>query len=73
MDHPAPGTQGGQVFRLGGQGLPATGAAAAGDLYVKARIVVPSHLSDEELRLYERLAELRRDNPREPAGEAREH
>ena len=68
-----PGTQGGQVFRLGGQGLPASGAAAAGDLYVKAGIVVPKHLSDEEHRLYERLAELRRDNPREPSSEARGH
>lgn len=65
------GTQGDQVFRLSGQGLPAAGSNAAGDLYVKARIVVPRNLSEEEHRLYERLAQLRPDSPRESSGEGR--
>ena len=62
-----PGTQGGQRFRLAGQGLPASGGNPAGDFYVTAQIVVPRNLSDEEKGLYERLAHLRQENPREAA------
>jgi len=55
-----PETQNGRVFRLSGQGLPAMRAGGkAGDLYAKAQVVLPTHLSDEERRLVERLAELR--------------
>jgi DnaJ-class molecular chaperone len=53
-------TQNGRVFRLSGQGLPAMRSGGkAGDLYAKAQVVLPTHLSDEERRLIERLAELR--------------
>ena len=54
-----PGTQNGQVFRLRGHGLPATGASGIpGDLYATVDIVVPRTPSDEERRHYEALAEI---------------
>ncbi|MHB2021269.1 MAG: DnaJ C-terminal domain-containing protein [Candidatus Xenobia bacterium] len=59
-----PGTQSGQKFRLGGQGLPAFGSRKAGDLYVQAKITVPKSLSAEERHLYEELAKLSHENPR---------
>jgi DnaJ-class molecular chaperone len=58
------GTQGGTKLRLSGQGLPAAGNHPAGDLYMRVRIHVPKNLSDEERQLYQRLAELRHENPR---------
>lgn len=39
------GTQPGRVFRLTGQGMPRFRADGHGDLYVKARIVLPTQLS----------------------------
>jgi DnaJ-class molecular chaperone len=54
-------TQNGRIFRLSGQGLPPLRAnAKPGDLYAKVQVVLPSHLSDEERALFERLAALRR-------------
>jgi curved DNA-binding protein len=41
------GTQTGRTFRLRGQGMPRLGGGGHGDLYAKARIVLPTHLSDE--------------------------
>lgn len=58
------GTSGGTTFRLGGQGFPAFGNHPAGDLYMKVQIVIPKNLSDEERQLYQRLSELRHENPR---------
>jgi curved DNA-binding protein len=53
-------TQNGRVFRLNGQGLPPMRAGGkAGDLYAKAQVVLPTHLSEEERQLVARLAELR--------------
>ncbi len=53
-------TQNGRVFRLNGQGLPAMRASGkAGDLFAKVQVVLPTHLSDEERGLVERLAALR--------------
>jgi DnaJ-class molecular chaperone len=53
-------TQNGRVFRLTGQGLPAMhGRGKAGDLYARVQVVLPTHLSAEERRLFQRLAELR--------------
>ena len=40
------GTQTGRTFRLTGQGMPRFKANGTGDLYVKARVVLPSKLSD---------------------------
>ncbi len=43
-----PGTQPGRTFRLAGQGMPRFKSTGFGDLYVKARVVLPSGLSDQE-------------------------
>jgi curved DNA-binding protein len=42
-----PGTQPGRTFRLSGQGMPRFKATGHGDLYVKAKVVLPTKLSDE--------------------------
>lgn len=41
------GTQNGKTFRLTGQGMPRLKSEAAGDLYVRVRVVLPTHLSHE--------------------------
>ena len=41
------GTQSGRTFRLTGQGMPRFHAAGNGDLYVKAKVVLPANLSEE--------------------------
>jgi curved DNA-binding protein len=52
------GTQPGRTFRLTGQGMPRFKGEGNGDLYVKARIVVPSHLTDEARSAAERFLDL---------------
>ncbi|MFN8593980.1 MAG: J domain-containing protein [Thermomicrobiales bacterium] len=56
-----PGTQSGRSFRLRGQGMPKLRGPKGerGDLMAKARIVVPTSLSDQERALYEELRTLR--------------
>ena len=41
------GTQPGRTVRLTGQGMPRMKGEGAGDLYVKVKVVLPTHLSDE--------------------------
>ena len=41
------GTQPGRTFRLAGQGMPRLGATGHGDLYARAKVVLPTGLSDE--------------------------
>ena len=41
------GTQPGRTFRLRGQGMPHFKAGGHGDLLVRAKVILPSHLSDE--------------------------
>lgn len=41
------GTQPGRTFRLSGQGMPRFKAAGFGDLYVKAKVVLPTQLTEE--------------------------
>jgi curved DNA-binding protein len=41
------GTQPGRTFRLTGQGMPRFKATGHGDLYARARVVLPTDLSDE--------------------------
>jgi molecular chaperone DnaJ len=53
-----PGTQSGQVFRLGGQGMPDPRRRGLGDLLVQVLIEVPKKLSKEEQTLLRELAEL---------------
>ncbi len=53
------GTQHGEVFaRLKGRGIPDPKGGEGGDLLVKARIKVPTKLSREQRKLYERLLEI---------------
>jgi molecular chaperone DnaJ len=53
-----PGTTGGQVFRLRGQGLPRLAGESPGDLYVTARLEVPSGLDARTHELVRELARL---------------
>jgi molecular chaperone DnaJ len=52
-----PETQSGRSFRLRGQGMPKLRSRGGerGDLMARARIVIPSHLTDRERDLYEQL------------------
>jgi len=52
-------TQNGRRIRLKGQGMPHLGSGDRGDLYAEISVVLPTHLSDEERSLFERLAQLR--------------
>ncbi len=54
-----PGTQNGQVFRLRGKGMPSLRTGEPGDLLVKVKVVLPTELTAEERRLFERLRDLR--------------
>ncbi|MBE1577725.1 DnaJ C-terminal domain-containing protein [Amycolatopsis roodepoortensis] len=58
-----PGTSTGRRLRLRGRGLPHP-RGAAGDLYAKACVVVPSELTDEEREQFERLAAVSAFDPR---------
>ncbi|WP_442481854.1 molecular chaperone DnaJ [Aeoliella sp. SH292] len=52
------GTQSGDVFRLGGRGMPDPRSHGLGDLLVQVTIEVPTKLSKEEQQLLRQLAEL---------------
>jgi len=69
MSVPA-GARAGQRLRLRGQGLNRR-RGARGDLYVRLKVVVPRHVTDEERRLYEELRRVSRLNPREEARRAK--
>ncbi len=53
----APGTPAGKTLRIRGKGMPTKGGRR-GDLRVRVRIVVPAKPTDEQRKLYQRLAEL---------------
>jgi DnaJ-class molecular chaperone len=51
------GTANGKSFRLRGQGMPHLGQPdKRGDLYAEVKVVLPTHLSDEQRRLFEAFA-----------------
>ncbi|MFC1967094.1 DnaJ C-terminal domain-containing protein [Chloroflexota bacterium] len=52
-------TQSGRVFKLAGQGMPHLGNTSQGDLFARANIILPSKLTEEEKKLFQRLDELR--------------
>jgi curved DNA-binding protein len=58
------GSQGGRKLRLKGRGIPAAGAAPAGDLYLLLEIVLPPADTPAAKALYERMARELRFNPR---------
>jgi molecular chaperone DnaJ len=51
------GTQSGRVFVLRGKGVPRLHGGGRGDLLVRASVVVPTDLSDEQRELLQKLAE----------------
>ena len=54
------GTQGGNTLRLKGKGMPVYGSSSQyGDLYVKTKIVIPSNLNEEEIKLFTELKDLK--------------
>jgi molecular chaperone DnaJ len=55
-----PLTQNGRNFRLGGLGMPRLGGSGKGDLYARAKVVIPSELSTEERELFEKLRALQK-------------
>ena len=52
-----PLTQNGRTIRLSGLGMPRLGGKGAGGLLVKARIVIPEEVTEEQKQLYQRLRE----------------
>ena len=52
------GTQPGRTFRLTGQGMPRFRATGHGDLYVKAKVILPTKLDDEALEAARRFFDL---------------
>lgn len=59
-----PLTQNGRVFRLAGLGMPRLGAASKGDLYARAKVILPAELSPEERELFEKLKKMHRLAPK---------
>ena len=53
-----PGTQTGRTFRLTGRGMPKRDGSGFGDLYAKAKVVLPKKLSEEAQAAARRFAEL---------------
>ena len=58
-----PGTQGGDVFRVRGKGLPSLGGNRKGDLLAHAKVYTPVKLSPEERAVFEQLARLEGREP----------
>jgi DnaJ-class molecular chaperone len=54
-----PETQNSKVFRLAGKGMPKLGDSGHGNMFAKVKVVLPTDLSDEERKLFERLRSLR--------------
>lgn len=53
-----PGTQGGSVFRIRGQGMPALQSASRGDILASVQVEVPTRLNTEQKKALEHFAEL---------------
>ena len=52
------GTQPGQVFKLSGRGMPNLRTGRRGSLYVVVRVVIPTHLSEEQTQLLQQFGGL---------------
>ncbi len=66
MDIPK-GTQGGEVFRLRGLGLPHMGSTQKGDLLVEVRVLTPTRLSKRQEEILREFAELEGKKPMKKA------
>ncbi len=62
-----PDTQNGQTFRLGGQGMPSARGGGSGDLYVRAKVVLPKRMTARQKKLVEELC-AEQENPRRALG-----
>ncbi len=62
MDVPK-GTQSGEVFRLGGEGLPVVNSNRKGDLLVEIKVLTPSRLSSRQEELLREFAAAEEDKP----------
>jgi DnaJ-class molecular chaperone len=54
-----PETQNGRVFRLAGRGMPQLGNSKYGNMFAKVKVILPTNLTEEERKLFERLRSLR--------------
>jgi len=54
-----PETQNGRVFRMAGKGMPQLGNSKYGNMFAKLKVVLPTNLTGEEKKLFERLRSLR--------------
>ncbi|MGB6873605.1 MAG: J domain-containing protein [Dehalococcoidia bacterium] len=54
-----PETQNGRVFRMAGKGMPQLGNNKYGNMFAKVKVVLPTNLTEEEKKLFERLRSLR--------------
>jgi molecular chaperone DnaJ len=52
-------TQNGKVFRLAGKGMPQLGNSGYGSMFAKAKVVLPTNLTEEERKLFEKLRSMR--------------
>jgi molecular chaperone DnaJ len=52
-------TQNGKVFRLAGKGMPKLGDSEHGSMFAKVKVVLPTNLTEEERKLFEKLRSLR--------------
>ena len=58
----SPGTQSGEIFRLGGRGMPDPRGGKNGDLLVQTNVEVPKRLGQKEEELLRELAEMEHSN-----------
>ena len=54
-----PETQNGKVFRLAGKGMPQLGNNKYGNMFAKLKVTLPTNLTEEEKKLFEKLRSLR--------------
>jgi molecular chaperone DnaJ len=54
-----PETQNGKAFRLAGKGMPQLGNNKYGNIFAKVKVVLPTKLTEEEKKLFEKLRSLR--------------
>jgi molecular chaperone DnaJ len=59
------GTASGKLLRIKGEGVPISGSARKGDLYVKIMVQVPTHLSSKQKELLKAYMDLE-NPPKEP-------
>jgi molecular chaperone DnaJ len=52
-------TQNGKVFRLAGKGMPQLGNNKYGNMFAKIKVVLPTNLTEEERKVFEKLRSLR--------------